>query len=50
MQNDPQLVVKLYASLAIGTLFEKDITKNLLKGNIKNIFDINLKLIEETDA
>ena len=50
MQNDPQLSVKLYASIAIGTLFERDITKNLLKGNIKNIFEINLKLIEETDT
>ena len=50
MQNDPQLSVKLYASIAIGSLFEKEITKKLLKGNIKNIFEINLKLMEEIDA
>ena len=50
MQGDPQLSVKLYASMAIGSLFEKDLTKNLLKGNIKNIFEINLKLMEETDT
>ena len=50
MQNDPQLSVKLYASLGIGPLLEKDICKNLLKGNIKNIFEINLKLMEETDT
>ena len=39
MQGDPQLSVKLYASMAIGSLFEKDLTKNLLKGNIKEIMD-----------
>jgi hypothetical protein len=49
MSNDPQLSVKLYASLAIGALFGKEITKKLLKGNIKNIFEIYLKLMEETD-
>ena len=49
MKNDPQLSVKLYASLAIGSLFESDVTKALLKGNINNIFRINLTLMEETD-
>ena len=49
MEGDPQLSVKLYASLAIGVLFDKQITKELLKGNIKNIFEINLKLMDETD-
>ena len=50
MQNDPQLSVKLYASLAIGSLLENDFVKKLLKGNIKNILEINLKLMEETDT
>ena len=50
MSTDPQLSVKLYAALAIGSLFEKEVTKNLLKGNIKNIFEICLKLMEETDT
>ena len=49
MSNDSQLAVKLYASLAIGSLFKKELTKKLLKGNIKNIFEIYLKLMEETD-
>ena len=49
MEIDPQLSVKLYASLAIGALFDKQITKELLKGNIKKIFEINLKLMDETD-
>ena len=50
MENDPQLAVKLYASLAIGSLFEKDVTIKLLKGNIQNVLKINLKLMEETDT
>ena len=50
MQGDPQLSVQLYASLAIGSLFDNDLTKNLLKGNIQKIFEINLKLMEETDT
>ena len=50
MATDPQLPVKLYASLAIGSLFDKDVTKKLLKGNIKNIIEIYLKLMEETDT
>ena len=50
MQNDPQLSVKLYASLAIGSLLESDFVKELLKGNIKSILEINLKLMEETDT
>ena len=50
MENDPHLSVKLYATFAIGALFDKDKTKKLLKGNIKKIFEIHLKLIEETDA
>ena len=49
MSGDPQLPVKLYASLAIGSLFDKEITKRILKGNIKNTFEIYLKLMEETD-
>jgi hypothetical protein len=49
MEGDPQLSVKLYASLAIGVLFDKQITKDLLKGNIQKIFEINLKLMDETD-
>ena len=49
MEGDPQLSVKLYASLAIGALFDKQITKDLLKGNIQKIFEINLKLMDETD-
>ena len=49
MSNDSQLAVKLYASLAIGSLFGKELTKKLLKGNIRNIFEIYLKLMEETD-
>lgn len=50
MQGDPQLSVQLYASLAIGSLFDNDLTKNLLRGNIQKIFEINLKLMEETDT
>ena len=50
MSTDPQLSVKLYAALAIGSLFSNEITKKLLKGNIKNIFEICLKLMEETDT
>ena len=50
MSTDPQLSVKLYAALAIGSLFNNEITKKLLKGNIKNIFEICLKLMEETDT
>ena len=50
MQGDPQLSVQLYASLAIGSLFDNDLTKKLLKGNIQKIFEINIKLMEETDT
>lgn len=49
MEGDPQLSVRLYASLAIGSLFNKTVTKTLLKGNIQKIFEIYLKLMDETD-
>ena len=50
MAQDHQLPVKLYASLAIGSLFDKDVTKTMLKGNIKTVFEIYLKLMKETDT
>jgi hypothetical protein len=50
MAQDHQLPVKLYASLAIGSLFDKDVTKTMLKGNIKTVFEIYLKLMKETDS
>jgi hypothetical protein len=50
MAQGHQLPVKLYASLAIGSLFDKDVTKTMLKGSIKTVFEIYLKLMKETDT
>ena len=50
MENDPQIQVRLYACLALGYSFEKDIIRKMIKGNINKILEISLKLMEETDV
>ena len=50
MENDINLQVRLYACLALGNSFEKEVIRNMLKGNINKILEISLKLMEETDV
>ena len=49
MENDSQLQVRLYACIAFGNVFENEKARNMMKGNIKKILEISLKLMEETD-
>ena len=50
MEKDNSLQVRVYACIALGISFESEIAKNLMKGNIKTILEISLKLMEETDV
>ena len=50
MEKDNSLQVRVYACIALGNSFECEIAKNLMKGNIKTILEISLKLMEETDV
>lgn len=50
MENDPQIQVRLYACLALGCSFQREIIRKMLKGNINKILEISLKLMEETDV
>ena len=50
MEKDYSLQVRVYACIALGNSFESDVAKNLMKGNIKKILEISLKLMEETDV
>ena len=50
MENDPQLQVRLYACIALGNCFNKETTINMIKGNVKKILEISLKLMDETDV
>ena len=50
MEKDPQLPVRLYACLALGYFFENEIVIKMIKGNVKNILEISLRLIDETDV
>ena len=49
MENDSQLQVRLYACIALGTVFENEKARNMMSGSIQNILQIALKLMEETD-
>ena len=49
MEKDPQLPVRLYACIALGCCFEKETARNMIKGNVKKILEISLRLMEETD-
>ena len=50
MEKDPQLPVRLYACIALGFFFEEEIVRNMIKGNIKQILEISLRLMDETDV
>ena len=50
MEKDPQLSVRLYACLALGYFFEKEIVRKMIKGNVKKILEISLRLMDETDV
>ena len=50
MEKDLRLPVRLYACLALGNFFERDITINLMKGNVKTFLEISLRLMDETDV
>ena len=49
LQNDNYLQVKIYSALASSCLINQENTRSLLKGNIKILLSIYLKLMEETD-
>jgi hypothetical protein len=50
MEKDPQLPVRLYACLALGYFFENETVRKMIKGNIKQILEISLRLMDETDV
>ena len=49
LQNDNYLQVKIYSALVTSYLISQENTRTLLKGNIKLLLPIYLKLMEETD-
>ena len=50
MEKDPQLSVRLYACIALGNFFDNEKVRNMIKGNVKKILEISLKLMDETDV
>ena len=50
MEKDPQLSVRLYACIALGNFLENKKVRNMIKGNVKKILEISLKLMDETDV
>ena len=50
MEKDPQLPVRLYPCLALGYFFENETVRKMIKGNIKQILEISLRLMDETDV
>ena len=49
LQNDNYLQVRIYSALTSSCLIKQENTRSLLKGNIKILLSIYLKLMEETD-
>jgi len=49
LQNDNYLQVKIYSVLTSNCLINQEKTHSLLKGNIKNLLSLYLKLMEEID-
>ena len=50
MEKDPKLSVRLYACIALGNFLENKKVRNMIKGNVKKILEISLKLMDETDV
>ena len=50
MEKDPQLSVRLYACISLGNFFDNEKVRNMIKGNVKKILEISLKLMDETDV
>ena len=49
MKNDPILQVRFESAMALSSILNRKEVKELLKGNILNLLQIYIKLMEETD-